>query len=133
AHGADAVPEEPLLNRVHQVAPDPEPAILGVDAQRDDVTGAIRLDHTDDKSDHLAARGYRLVANRLMVRQQVADGLAVIRLAVREAALIEPPAFVDVGLGHLEYNRLGRRCHQRLTTSDLRFYPSRPHRRIPAD
>ena len=66
------------------------------DAESGDVTRSVRLDDADDEADHHAVRSHCAVGDRVGRGEKVFERLAAVRLAVNEAALVEPPALVEL-------------------------------------
>src|SRR6185436_13330250 len=66
------------------------------------------------------------MADRLGVRKKVSDCFSVVSFAVREAALIEAPTFVEIAVPHRHHNGLRRSSHHRLNQAFF-FSPLRPH------
>jgi hypothetical protein len=81
------------------------------DAQSHDMTRPISLNHTDHKSDHLFTGADDFMTNRLCVREKVPDRFTIVRLAIREAPLVESPAFVKISVAHRHYDGLSRSHH----------------------
>src|SRR5215831_17631106 len=61
-----------------------------------DVSGMIRFLQADHKSDHRAIRCYDAVCNRFGRSQEVLESIAAVGLAIDEATLIQPPAFIEL-------------------------------------
>ena len=70
--------------------------MFGRDTQGRDVAGSVRFDEANDEPDHRAVSRDRAIGDRFGRGQQILEGLAAVSLAVHEAALIEPPALVEL-------------------------------------